>query len=386
MNRRQKKWFIILLPMIILLFVPKPVYAVKGDAVGATPIYPENQQEGDIGYFNLLVTPGQEQDIELEIKNASTTEITVDVNCLQATTSNAGVITYNDADKKLDSSVKYPFKDIATLDKKEVKIPASGSEKVKVHLKVPQESFQGKIIGGITLSEKRDRTSEEKKQSIVNEFQYAIPIVLFENTEKVEPEIKLVNVEPGLRNYRPFIETSIQNVAPINVSKMQIDGKINWKKSGKTLVSRKETNYTVAPNSSFNFGFDLQNSKVEEGEFVAELTVVADGKTFNLKKEFTITKAQAEEVNTSNLYSTQEEKSPLWIVIVLVVVLLLLAGATYFIYKKRKNKTKKKKGSNGPKTKKRTQGNKRPQSKKKRPENKTNKKQSNVKNKNNKNK
>lgn len=322
----------------IFFLAPENGYAVKGDTFGLTPIYPENQQGSGIGYFNLLMIPGQEQDIELEIKNSSSNDITVTVSCHQSTTSDAGVITYNE-DKKSDVSTKYPFKEIATLDKSELTIPASGSEKVKVHLKMPSESYKGKIIGGLTVAEKREATEEEKNQAVVNEFQYAIPIVLYEDEEKVAPELALVNVEPGLRNYRPYIETTLQNKAATNINTMTIDGRIIWRKSGETLISRKETTYKMAPNSSFNFGFDLQNSAVQAGDFIAEFTITADGKTFNLKKEFTITKAQAEEVNSENLYKTAE-KVPWWVYLISGFIFLGVVIFLYYLYKRRKSSKK----------------------------------------------
>ena len=320
----------------LLFLLPETAQAIKGDTFGLTPVYPDNQQGEEIGYFNLLMTPGQEQDIELEIKNSSNKDINVTVSCEQSATSDAGVITYNE-DKKPDSSTKYPFKEIATLDKTELAIPASGSEKVKVHLKMPKDSYKGKIIGGITVAEKREATAEEKKQAVVNEFQYAIPIILYEDEEKIEPDLALTNVEPGLRNYRPYIETTLQNKAATNISTMQIDGKIIWRKSGETLISRKETTYKMAPNSSFNFGFDLQNSSVQAGDFIAEFTIVADGKTFNFKKEFTITKAQAEEINSENLYA-KEEKVPWWLIVISVVVVVGAIALLYYVLKKKKNK------------------------------------------------
>jgi len=340
----------------VLMIAPLETIAIKGDSLGLKPIYPENQTGGETGYFNLQVTPGQEQDIELEIKNNSSQAVTADITNLQAATSDAGVITYHE-EKEVNPSTPFPFTDIATLDQKEVTIQALKSERIRVHLKVPTKAFKGKIIGGLTISEKRELTSEEKRQSVVNEFQYAIPIILFESEEKVEPELTLDNVEPGLRNYRPYIEATLVNQAPINISTMEINGKITSKKDNKILVERKELTYKMAPNSSFNYGFDLQNSKVKEGNYLAEFTIVADGKTFHLKKEFTISKAKAEEVNSQNLYAEEAKDFSWWII--LAVVGVILGGILIIIYRKKKDRQRKKGIKNKRKYKKRVKEHKR---------------------------
>lgn len=354
-KRNGWAWFLILIG--VLVSFPLQAAATKGDSVGVKPIYPENQTGGETGYFNLKVTPGQEQDIELEITNNSSQEVTVDITNLQASTSDAGVITYSE-DKKVDPSTPFPYKDVATLDKKELTIPALKSERVRVHLTIPKEAFQGKIIGGLTISEKRDLTKEEQKQSVVNEFQYAIPIILYESDEKVEPELTLDNVEPGLRNYRPYIEATLVNQAPINISTMEINGKIISKKDNKIVLERKELTYKMAPNSSFNYGFDLQNSKVKEGNYIAEFTIVADGKTFHLKKEFTISKAKAEEVNSQNLYAEEEEGLPWWWLALAIAGIVVVGGLGLIIYRKKRAAKQKKAGSKKRKPTPRTQGNK----------------------------
>lgn len=338
MKINKKYLFFFLIPFLFLINY-QTAFAVKGEALSVKPIYPANQEGGETGFFNLRVTPGEQLTVALELRNDSTEEVKVNLTALQASTSDAGVIAYND-DKTVDASTKHPFKDIVSLEKDKITIPASSSETIKIGLAIPTDSYSGKLVGGITVLEDRNLTADEKKQSVVNEFQYAIPIVLFENDDVVEPEIELITIEPGLRNFRPFIEATLRNSSFININKMTIDSTIINRKTNKTLITRKELNYQMAPTSSFNFGFDLQNSNVVAGEYLAEFNIVADGKSFNLKKAFSISKATAEEINSQNLYSDDSGRLPIWVIIVIAILAIFIIGIIIFFVIKRKNKKK----------------------------------------------
>lgn len=57
-----------------------------------TPVVPTNQRSGISGYFDLIVTKNQKQDLKIKINNGSNKETTFEVYLNPAMTSDGGAI------------------------------------------------------------------------------------------------------------------------------------------------------------------------------------------------------------------------------------------------------------------------------------------------------
>ena len=73
------------------------------------PNIPENQAKNTQSYYDLIVKPGQKQEVELSLINKTDEELTIDLNLANAVTNDNGLIVYNDFEK-----TRFKFK--STLD------------------------------------------------------------------------------------------------------------------------------------------------------------------------------------------------------------------------------------------------------------------------------
>lgn len=344
--RKLNKCILCLAGLCFFLFQSDYVQASEATEAGGTgaafsveAIYPENQQKGESGYYDLNVTPGSKQEIKAKIKNYSDHSIEVFIEVTRGTTSDGGVISYKEFDKEKDSSLLTDIKKLVQVKEPAVKLEANESKEIIAEISVPEAPFEGQLLGGLHFSEKYQATEKDQKKAVINTFSYSLPIILTESSIKAENKLELIKVEAGQRNFHNFIEAILQNQAPSIIHKMTIDGKVIAKKTNKVIYTRKEDTFQMAPNSTVKFGFDMKDTEMLAGKYEVVMAVTADEQSYELKKDFTISKEEAKKFNDESVYLQKEETNLfLWIVLGIGSILLLFIGVTIIIWRKRNKK------------------------------------------------
>lgn len=85
--------------------------------LGIKPVFPENQIDKAIGYFDLLVAPEQNQTLEVIISNSSDEERTFEVSVNPAVTSDGGTIDYSQ-NPTLDETLPFDVRDVLLIAKR----------------------------------------------------------------------------------------------------------------------------------------------------------------------------------------------------------------------------------------------------------------------------
>ena len=169
-------------------------------------VIPTNQIDKEKTYFNLKMAPKQEQDVTVTLKNNTKKDITVEIGINTAKTSSNGVIADSESNIKKDNSLKY---DLSKLVKgpDSVVVPASSSKDVTFHISMPDNSFDGILLGGLTFQQKSSEVTQSKSSgtSITNEYQYAVAMLIQEKDTVVQPNLNLIKVKPDQMNYRNVI-------------------------------------------------------------------------------------------------------------------------------------------------------------------------------------
>lgn len=354
----NKKWLIYILStffLATLFFVTAFADETKeeankgtGAAFSVLPIYPDNQVNGKNGYFELNVAPKQNQVLQIELQNYSEKTITIDIEANRATTSDAGITSYKKSKNEKDDTLKVDFESLVHLEEQEVALKAKEKKTIKITLQMPDESFVGQVLGGIHFSQKPDeKEKNEKKNAVYNTFSYSIAVLLTENKQQVENQLKLIDVYADQRNYRNFIEARIQNAAPTMIKNLSVKSEIFEKNSSKASYQANKTSLRMAPNSTFNFGLDLQNTELIPGDYTLKMTADADGKEYKFSKDFTISRKQANELNDQAVYIEKKDNKQLYMIIagillVVIVVVIILIKRKRANKKKQKNKKGKK--------------------------------------------
>ncbi|MGX7419385.1 DUF916 and DUF3324 domain-containing protein [Carnobacterium gallinarum] len=370
-----------LIGILVLMMTVASIHPIKVEAAdqgmsfSVSAIRPDNQIDKEQSYFDLKMTPGQEQEIEVQMTNSSDREITVEVGVNAAITNSKGVIDYswnlentlelakeNNKDKKnepidvkeivYDSTLKYPIPDITTSEK-EVKIPAKSDFTYKIKIKMPKESFDGVILGGIRFTEKDDpnkKTEGQKGVQIENKFAYAIGLLLRETETKVAPDMKMAKdkIKPASLNGHNAVLINLQNTEMAMMRDLSVDAKIYKKGASEVLHEATQNSLKMAPNSNFNYAVDWSNQALKAGTYTVKLHAenkASAGETeemnrvWDFEEDFTITADEAKKINDKAL---ELEKEPIqwWIYAIIGGLLLLLLLVIAYLIKRHLDKKK----------------------------------------------
>ncbi|AOA03381.1 DUF916 and DUF3324 domain-containing protein [Carnobacterium maltaromaticum] len=319
--------------------------------VAISAVIPDNQIDKNKTYFDLLMTPGEEQELEVVLTNSSDEAITMESSVNSAITNDNGVVDYSQAKPKYDKTLKHPLSSIATFEKEQV-IPANSKKTMKIKIKMPETEIKGIIAGGVYLSAKDNEDAEKNDDSgvqIKNKYVYVVGIQLRtrEDISDVQPDLVLDKklIQPKQVNYRNYLGINLQNKEPVFIRDLTVEAKIYKKGSNEVFVESKNENLKMAPNSNFNYGVNWNNKEFEAGTYRAKVTAIAkdyDNKTWNWDEEFTITAKDAKDAKDLNekAIDLEVEKTPIWIYFAIAGGILLLLIVIIYLIKRHIDKKK----------------------------------------------
>lgn len=369
MLKNKTKSILAIAVFLSLLFGVVRVAHADATKFTVNPILPDNQIEESASYFNLLMKPGEEQKIQIQLMNSSDSDINVDVNFSRASTSITGIAQYESIGNK-DSTLKYDLAKYVTYPKS-VHLSAKSTTMMTAQVRMPETEFNGVIAGGFTFTEHRGDQNQEEKQnqtgmSVENVYSYTVALVIQQSKEKVAPVLKLNNVSPGQVTGRNVINVNLQNTAMAYLLKMNTQATVTGVSDTSIKFTYDNDMMQMAPNSNFNLPIPVslqgtpngQSSKpLKAGKYHLHMIVYgekSDSGTYQatvegkevkylyrwiFDKDFEITADVADKLNTSD--PTVKKPVPWFeilgaVVIFLVVVLLLIRW--FFIWKRRKDK------------------------------------------------
>lgn len=258
-------------------------------------VIPDNQLDTRQTYFDLRMNPGAEQTIQLVITNSRPEELVAQVRLNDASTGRDGIIVYTDQDIR-DESLKVAATDVATLEEREVTVPAHSSQPVNIHIKMPVEPFDGVILGGITVSADEAETDNETAQgiSLKNTITYVIALKLSENDNEAAPDFDLTSVTPSLINHRTSVVVTVRNRAARIVKGMGVKAQVYRKDSDAVLHEITINEAEMAPLSEGDFVIDWEGESLKPGEYQLKMTAAYEGQTWDWDEEFIIADVSVE--------------------------------------------------------------------------------------------
>ncbi|MBN3526618.1 DUF916 and DUF3324 domain-containing protein [Paenibacillus apiarius] len=334
----MKKSFLMLLAA---LWVGLGIFASNEVAVAGTMNYsvkaniPANQINKNLTYFDLKMSPGSKQTISLTVKNGSAEEIKLMIEPNTAITNQNGVIDYSKHEYEKDSSLKYAFTDLIS-PKQKVTLQGNETKEVPFTIQMPQESFDGIILGGFYIYKinQADKTEGNNNIQLKNEFSYVIGVKLSENEKTVQPALKLNEVQAGLMNYRPAVTANLQNIEPVIVNNLEVDARITKEGKQETLYETKKSQMSMAPNSNFDFPIRWEGRRLESGKYHVYVTANDGIQTWKFDRMFEIKSEDAKQINesavTTDVVTAVDNKNTLLflgmgaIIAVLVIMIILL--------------------------------------------------------------
>ncbi|MCG4283061.1 DUF916 and DUF3324 domain-containing protein [Lacticaseibacillus saniviri] len=263
--------------------------------------YPSNQVNTNAGYYELKVTPSQEQTLSVVVSNTSDKTITVAPQVHTATTNLNGVVNYTTAGKS-DKTLLYRLDKLLKPEQKKYQIPAKSSVVAKLKLNAPTKEFDGTLAGGLSFTQ----TDELKQKAsgtaqVRNRYAYAVAVLLKSKTAVVAPDLKLGDVEVGQMNGTNSVIANVRNVKPAYLNKVKMTTKIYKEKGKKPLYTRNQQNIQIAPNSVMPATTPLNNDAFVPGKYRIEMVIHAGNRSWRFQQVFTITADEAKKWNTATL-------------------------------------------------------------------------------------
>ncbi|MBM7711562.1 DUF916 and DUF3324 domain-containing protein [Enterococcus xiangfangensis] len=339
MNQRKRLLFVFF--TVLGMFFSFPMISHAADAsgdFGVKPVFPENQLDKAIGYFDLLVTPEQEQTLEVTLTNSADKERAFEVSINPAVTSDGGTIDYGQEKPRLDESLPFDVREVLTIEKKEYTVAVKSEITIPIKAKIPAEAFTGRVLAGIHVTPKEEEGKNSSKKDgvqIKNRIAYNLAVVLQESQDAVTPDLKLLSGDVVAVNASPTVQLFFQNPKPTIINKLIFTSKIYYE--DQLYIENTSNEFLVAPSSNFHLNLDLDGGRAKAGNYRAEI-VAKSGEDYewHFTQKFTIKEEEAKKVNENSIFAVEEKSFP-WIYIILAVIALLLL-IILIVYLKRRKK------------------------------------------------
>ncbi|MCA5012420.1 MULTISPECIES: DUF916 domain-containing protein [unclassified Enterococcus] len=317
--------------VIYLSFFQCTIFAVENEEYGSfdvEAILPENQIDDQANYFQLLVEPKKRQVIKVKVSNHTDTKQTFLIMINQATTNKNGLLVYDEKKQEVDQNGDIQFSHIAKIKKNEITVARNSEKYAEIELSIPEKSFKGILLGGITISKKNNAEKTSEGVAIKNALSYTIALLLTED-EKVdfygETDILLRQIRIVSSENKRALQIEIQNPYPEIVRDLSIEGNLYTEGHKKLISERKLDQVKFAPNSTLLFEMELEEKDIKNGTYLFEGTIFGSDKTWDLSEKLTITE--------NGTMADKKEDSPFkwWYLIMPIIGVGLLAIKIYRI-------------------------------------------------------
>lgn len=286
------------------------------------PVLPENQNPDVLSYFDLTVTPNQKQTLKIRIKNNSNESTKYNLYLNTATTNQNGIIDYSITDFEKDESLKLSLKDCLTLKEQYVDVPANSEKEVSLELSIPEITFEGIALGGITV----EPTIEEGSEGINNVFTRTLAIQLAETTKDIVPKLEGGEVIISQENLRNNVNFELRNITPTIISNVKAEISIKNEEKKTPILEQTKDQLSFAPNSKFSLMTEW-NKQFNPGKYTYNIDLTdLKGNKWSFSKNFKIKVEVAEKLNKTSVYKKEKfiEKYFIYIVTILTILFIVL--------------------------------------------------------------
>ncbi|WP_368251224.1 DUF916 domain-containing protein [Enterococcus sp. 2201sp1_2201st1_B8_2201SCRN_220225] len=310
----QKRSLLVILFIFFLSYAPVQAQAT-GAGYGVTPLLPENQLD-EATYFNLLVAPGDTQRLSIQLTNQENQPKILHIAPTTATTSNIGAIQYTTTKPEL---LKGPVLSELLSAPKTVTLQSQETKIIDFTLTMPQESFQGILLGSFLIQEVGQNSNAN---GIANQFAYEIGLMIRES--KKLPSMKISFHKLQLNNNDLTIQFK-------NQSGRLVSGTLKAKLVGKKQSFSKELQ--IAPNTASQIIFPFE--KLPTGATSVKLTFTTDkGEKFDYQQGIYLYSQEGK------LQLTKLSISWQWLITGGIFLAVCLLAITILFFKKHKKSGK----------------------------------------------
>ncbi|WP_285141037.1 DUF916 domain-containing protein [Lactococcus petauri] len=288
-----------------------------------------HQTEGVESFFDIRWTPSDTENFGVLITNKGDKPQTYNIEVNKARTNKNGIIDYSDSTAELNTS-KYQLTRMIQLPK-EVTVAAGQSKKIEGSLSFLQESFNGLLMAGIHVSEKK---SQESGATVSNTVAYNIPFVVRGDND-VRPKANLLLERTSLEKLsstQSSLDIHLSNEEATLLKESNFQAEIT-NKSGKVITTQ-SSKLDITPETKFIYPIKLPE-KINAGDYRVTLKVTHGKDQWKFNKNFTITGEEAKEI-----HQRAGIKDYSWIIYCIIIIIAIFSIGLLLIFLKKKQKTK----------------------------------------------
>ena len=327
---------IFLLVIIPLAFNPH-VFAdneyMGGYSIEGVPS--DKQLDKNVSYFYLKENPKEKDKIYIKLINSSNKEKKLNIKIVDANTNDNGIIDYTGTLTN-NKILKNPLTDVVHSENNVVSVPAKSSVETPLIIKMPEQRFNGVIMGGILVSEE-NHVPKNNTGNIGNIYNYTIGLIVT-NENKIElfknVSVELQSVSAKLSIGKKVVQANILNSNPYIFSKAEVKGAV-YNEDGKTKIKEHSlNNVSIAPYSALPFQIDWQKDDLKPGTYIFKGTVKTEENTWSFEKKFEIKNTEAKKINKESVFKVV---LPIWFIYSgYLVIFINIIGSFYIFIRKLK--------------------------------------------------
>jgi len=332
--------------MVIAIILTAAIMSVNAFAsVGytANPRLPDNQRPGVTGYFDLVMQPGQRQELAILVTNSSDRDMTISVEAYAASTGRGGHITYIPPGSLIHTP-RFMIPDLVEFPQSEVVVSANSALDVIFFLTMPDEAFVGSILGGINVVNELTEADLPDADGVIHQFAYIVAIQMRQTETPAAPEFYLQGVEAGVVHHRATMAANIVNPQMRLIRDAKVSAWIYPENSGEPILEFFSDTVRMAPDSMMQLTMSEElGAGVVSGNYIARVNIQYDGGLWDFEEAFFITPEEASRINevTTPFGQPLDEPSfddpslsdsvPLWAMIAIGIGALLLIAVIALI-------------------------------------------------------
>lgn len=325
-------WSILLCMMLCFSVLGSVVLADdrQSNNVGfsVSPHYNSNQNK-ESNFFDLTVSPNSKEEIGVTVTNTSQKSAIYNIKINQASTNINGVIDYTDP-KGLMSHVPFEL-DKQSDYQKSIQLSAGESKQIPITIAIPEVSFKGEILGGITVT--KEIPPKSKQPQLMNQYSYVLGLRLREGEENEERSLSAGEVKPVVTFGKNGVTMPIVNDRANAMGHLQVVSIL--KREGEIIKNDTYKEREIAPNSVYPYSLNWDKKDYIPGNYQLRVTVTdAQSNKWVFNKSFTLSAKEVSKIKSASIHPVSNDFGWLWLIVGLF--LLIIIALIIYIFKNRR--------------------------------------------------
>ncbi|MEG0327924.1 MAG: DUF3324 domain-containing protein [Erysipelothrix sp.] len=335
---KVKRILVSIMSLLIVVVMVNPIEAASYNKFTINAVQPENQIDKSVGYFDLRVDSETKQTLEVEVFNNGNEPMEAKMLLVNGSTGNNATKQFN-IQTDIDESMQHPITDFVSLREETMVVKPKSKETVHLDVDLKDASFDGVIMGGITVVANEvnmnDKKGNDGEIALDNQIAYTLAVQMRMSDIEIDSNLNYLKTDYTVVDMQPKFTSNIQNDQAVLLNNISIKGDVRYKDSNKVVGTVNRDNGGILPNTNFDVVYDLSEDSVESGVYVVDLKITDGKDTWHWQETIDVTNEQIDSATNEKIDFKDKSKSKFYIIILGILILIILI-LLFIILKRRK--------------------------------------------------